>query len=211
MKDVLPPEILSSFNSLEKSEREGILNYKVFNPDTNLAEIETVLSTIAKEATSFSNPFGFLYGRILYHRGHFDEINKEYNRTKNAGLGLWYLMYLIFKGDYENYNENIENLKNELQDSILSAFIYYVEAISGFLTHKYSKYLENRENCFNFIALNTQDEEGMRGDIFKLIQIYMLEMDAMYLRSNYILSLARDKTKESLNINKALNDRIIFG
>ncbi|NPD90116.1 MAG: tetratricopeptide repeat protein [Asgard group archaeon] len=210
MKDVLPPEILSSFHSLEKSEREAILNYKAFNPNTNLAEIETVLSKIAKEETSFSNSFGFLYGRILYHRGHFDEINNLYEKTNNDGLGLWYLMYLIFKGDYEKYNENIDNLKRMLKDSILSAFIYYVEAISGFLTQKYSKYLENRENCFNFIALNTQDEKGMRGDIFKLIQIYMLEMDALYLRSNYVLSLARNKTKECLNINRALNDRIIF-
>ena len=37
----------------------------------------------------------------------------------------------------------------------------------------------------------------------------MLEMDAFYLRSTYILSMARDKTKECLNLNRALQDRIL--
>ena len=210
MKSVLPPEILSIFHSLDDSERKEILKHKSFKPETDLEEIETVLATIVKEKEIFSNLLGFLYGRILYHRGHFDSIEKEFERTRNSGIGLWNLMYLIFKGDYPSYAVQIENLKSNLKGSILSAFIYYIEAINGFLTHNYKKYLENRENCFNFIALNAIDEQGFRGDIFKLIQIYMLEMDAIYMRSNYILSLARDKTKECLNINQALNDRIVL-
>ena len=209
MNFVLPPEIVSIFSMLDEDERERIMKVSNLVPDLNLPQIEDILLIVHKEIPTNSIYLMFLLGRVLYHQSKFDLITNLYEESQSPGLGLWYSFCLIFEGRIDEYTEQIKKLRSELKGSLLFAFIFYIEAIQGFLAQDFKKYEENRENCFNFMILSYHDEKKYQGDLFKLIQMYMLEMDATYLRSNYVLSLARNKTEECLNINRALNDRII--
>ncbi len=208
MIENLPPEILSVYSLLSEEEKKYLLNNENLSQTSKLDEIEKVLVSQFDKISEISIAFSFLIGRILFHRGKHEIIDELYSKNPNAGLGLWYSVCLIYKGSFEEFNEVLETIKQELEKSILYAFIYYVQAIEAYLTQDYQIYKENRENCYNFYGFADVENMQESREIFKLIQIYMLEMDAIYLQSTYILSLARDKTKESLNINRALNDRI---
>lgn len=207
MESSLPPEIQSVFILFSEEEKEGILS-KNLDSSSNLADIETVLFELSDELETLSVSFSFLIGRVLYHRGKLDTISVLYEKLKNPGLGLWELLAKLYCGYFTEYFELVERIKSQLADTIFFAFIYYAEAIHGFLTQDYKKYNENRENCLNYYAINIKIHKFGNFDFYKLIQIYMLEMESIYLYTTNILSLARDKTKESLNIIQALNDRI---
>ena len=209
MKSVLPPEILSIFHTLSDDEKERILKSEELTVNSDLEVIENVLISICKEIEDTTDSFCFLLGRILFHRAKFNEITENYKNKKTAGMGLWYALLLLYEGKVDEYNPLILELSEKLNNSILLAFTFYVEAIQGLLSQNFSKYIENRENCYNFFLVKYPQEIVYSGDLYKLIQIYMLEMDAFYLRSTYILSLARDKTKECLDLNRALQDRML--
>ncbi len=209
MKSILPPEILSIFHTLSEDEKERILKSDKLTANADLEVIENVMLNIREEKKDTTDSFCFLLGRILFHRAKFNEIADLYKKNQTAGMGLWYALLHIYEGKVEEYNSLILELSDKLNNSILLSFIFYVEAIQGLLSQNFSKYIENRENCFNFFLVRYPQEIKYSSDLYKLIQIYMLEMDAFYLRSTYILSMARDKTKECLNLNRALNDRIL--
>ncbi len=207
MEKSLPPEIQSVFVLFSEEEKEGILSKKL-DSNANLEELETILFELVDELETLSVSFSFLIGRILYHRGKLDAISELYEKLQCPGLGLWELLAKLYCGCYAEYFETLEKIKNQLADTIFFAFIYYAEAIHGFLTQDYKKYNENRENCLNYYAINFNIHKIGNLDFYKLVQIYMLEMESIFLYTTNILSLARDKTKESLNITQALNDRI---
>ena len=210
MMDVLPPEISSIFYLLSYEEKEGIVEGKKLTPNSNLEEIEEVLLLILHKLSAPSVSFTFLLGRIFYHRGKFKLIRDYYSQIQSVGLGLWYSLCLLFEGRNDEYAELKIKLEENLKGSLFFSFIYYIESIKGYLQQDFVYYKENRENCFNFVALNAHEEKEYQGDLFRLIQMYMLELDATYLRSNYVLSLAKNKTEELLNINRAVNDRILL-
>ncbi|MCG3223657.1 MAG: hypothetical protein H7647_04265, partial [Candidatus Heimdallarchaeota archaeon] len=203
MKSILPTEILSIFHTLSDDEKERILKSDKLTANSDLEVIENVMINILEERKETTDSFCFLLGRILYHRAKFSEITDLYKKNQTAGMGLWYALLLIYEGKVEQYASLILELSDKLSHSILLSFTFYVEAIQGLLSQNFSKYIENRENCFNFFLVRYPQEIEYSSDLYKLIQIYMLEMDAFYLRSTYILSMARDKTKECLNLNRA--------
>ncbi|MFW9853178.1 MAG: hypothetical protein ACFFDS_09555, partial [Candidatus Thorarchaeota archaeon] len=207
MEKSLPPEVQSVFVLFSEEEKEGILS-KNLNSNANLEELESILFELIDELETLSVSFSFLVGRVLYHRGKLDTITELYEKLEYSGLGLWELLAKLYCGCYVEYFEILERIKNQLADTIFFAFIYYVEAIHGFLIQNYKKYNENRENCLNYYAMNLNIHKNGNLDFYKLVQIYMLEMESIFLYTTNILSLARDKTKESLNITQALNDRI---
>jgi len=204
----LPPEIVSVYSLLSEEEQKRIIELGNLSETSKLDEIETVLVSCFSKTSNPSNTCSFVIGRILYHRGKLEKIGELYKTNPNPGLGLWYLISLIYDGNFEDYKQILATVKQELENTIFYAFIYYVQAIGAYLKQDYQLYEENRENCYNFYGLTSIEKMQESRELFKLIQIYMLELDAIYLQSTYILSLARDKTKESLNINRALNDRI---
>jgi tetratricopeptide (TPR) repeat protein len=208
MIENLPPEILSVYSLLSEEEKNYLLNNDNLSQTSKLDEIEKVLVSQFDKISEISTAFSFLIGRILFHRGKHEKIDEFYSKNPNAGLGLWYSVCLIYKGSFEEFNGVLETIKQELEKSTFYAFIYYIQAIEAYLVQDYQIYEENREKCYNFYGFEDAENMQESRELFKLIQIYMLEMDAIYLQSTYILSLARDKTKESLNINRALNDRI---
>ncbi|MCE7749768.1 MAG: tetratricopeptide repeat protein [Candidatus Heimdallarchaeota archaeon] len=208
MIENLPPEILSVYLLLSEEERNYLLTNENLSQTSKLDEIEEVLVSQFSKFLEISNAFSFLIGRILFHRGKYGKVKELYSNNPNAGLGLWYSICLMYEGNSEEFTKILETIKQELEKSIFYAFIYYIQAIKAYLVQDYQIYKENRENCYNFYGFADAENMQESREIFKLIQIYMLELDAIYLQSTYILSLARDKTKESLNINRALNDRI---
>ncbi len=208
MIENLPPEILSVYSLLSEEEKNYLLNNENLSQTSKLDEIEKVLVSQFDKISEISTAFSFLVGRILFHRGKHEIMDELYSKNPNAGLGLWYSVCLIYEGNFEEFNRVLETNKQELEKSTLYAFIYYIQAIEAYLVQDYQIYEENREKCYNFYGFEDAENMQESRELFKLIQIYMLELDAIYLQSTYILSLARDKTKESLNINRALNDRI---
>ncbi len=210
MRSVLPPEIVSVFQLLSEEEQNYLIEKANLRTDSKLDEIEKVLLYYYTKNETFSNAFTFLLGRILYHRGQLNKICELYNKRKDSGLGLWCALNHIYAGEKDIFHERVKKLQDELKDTIFYAFLYYIKAIENYLVQDYQMYKENRENCYNFYALNDKIHLLSTRDTYKLIEMYMLELDSIYLQDTYILSLARDKTKESLNINKAFNDRIIL-
>jgi tetratricopeptide (TPR) repeat protein len=208
MTENLPPELVSVYSLLSEEEQQRILEIGDLTPSSNLEEIENVLVACFIRTPNPSNTCSFVIGRVLYHRGKLEKTGELYKTNPNPGLGLWYLISLIYDGQFELYNQILSTIKQELENTILYIFIYYIQAIEAFLKQDFPIYEENREKCYNFYAYAVIDGMHESRELFKLAQIYMLELDAIYLQSTYILSLARDKTKESLNINRALNDRI---
>ncbi len=208
MKTKLPPEFMSVYLLLSEEEKTLLLEKGSLQPESKLDELETLLLTLYSKLDKPSNAFTFLLGRILYHRGKLNKICELHTKKGDPGLGLWCALSHLYAGEKEIYLDKIQKLKQELENSIFYAFIYYVLAVEAYLIQDYEAYITNRENCYNFYVLSESVHSDSTRDTFKLIQIYMLELDSIYLQNTNILSLARDKTKESLNINKALNDRI---
>ncbi|TET79675.1 MAG: hypothetical protein E3J43_03180, partial [Candidatus Heimdallarchaeota archaeon] len=200
MIENLPPEIISVYSLLSEEEKNYLLNNKNLSQTSKLDEIEEVLVSQFSKFLEISIAFSFLIGRILFHRGKHEKVKELYSNNPNAGLGLWYSICLIYEGNFEEFTKILETIKQELEKSIFYAFIYYIQAIEAYLVQDYQIYKENRKNCYNFYGFADAENMQESREIFKLIQIYMLELDAIYLQSTYILSLARDKTKESLNI-----------
>ena len=208
MSSILPPEIVSVYLLLSEEEQSYLLKKSHLQINSNLAEIEQVLTSYYIKHEHVSDAFAFLLGRILYHRGKLNKICELHNAKDEAGLGLWCALNHIYAGQLNKFEDHLEQLNIKLKNSILFAFMQYILAVEAFLKQDYNSYVEHRENCYNFYALNTQVQQNSTRDTFKLIQIYMLELDSIYLQDTYILSVARNKTKESLNINSAFNDRI---
>lgn len=208
MIENLPPEIMSVYSLLSEEEKNYLLNNENLSQASKLDEIEEILVSQISKFLEISEAFSFLIGRILFHRGKHEKINELYSNNSNAGLGLWYSVCLMYEGKFEKFSKVLETIRQELKKSIFYAFTYYLQAIEAYLVQDYQIYEENREKCYNFFSFADVESMQESREIFKLIQIYMLELDAIYLQTTYILSLARDKTKESLNINRALNDRI---
>lgn len=210
MRSVLPPEIVSVFQLLSEEEKNYLIEKTNLRTESKLDEIEKVLLNYYTKNGTFSNAFTFLLGRILYHRGQLNKICELYAKRKDSGLGLWCALNHIYAGEKDTFQERVKNLQDELKDTIFYAFLYYIKAVEYYLVQDYQMYKENRENCYNFYVLNDKVHSLSTRDTYKLIQMYMLELDSIYLQDTYILSLARDKTKETLNINKAFNDRIVL-
>ncbi|MCE7742256.1 MAG: tetratricopeptide repeat protein [Candidatus Heimdallarchaeota archaeon] len=208
MKTNLPPEIISVYLLLSEEEKQYLLEKSNLQNDSKLDEIEKSLLVLYSKQEKSSNALSFLLGRILYHRGKLNKICELHTKKQDPGLGLWCALNHIFAGEKRIFKQKVDRLKVELKDTIFYAFIYYILAVESYLIQDYEYYKHNRENSYNYYAINDKVHSDSTRDTFKLIQIYMLELDSIYLQNTYILSLARDKTKESLNINKAFNDRI---
>ncbi|MHA1223728.1 MAG: tetratricopeptide repeat protein, partial [Candidatus Heimdallarchaeaceae archaeon] len=131
-----------------------------------------------------------------------------YETTKKPSLGLWATIIYVYDGSHEKFKENLNHLRKEFSNTIYLAFLYYIEALHAYLIQDFEKYKDCRENCYNFVIVHNTLNHVDFLEFYRLILQYMLEIDAYYLRSTYILSLAREKTRESLNINEILNDRI---
>ena len=208
MRTILPPEVISVYLLLNEEEKAFLVRNSSLKTESKLDEIESVLIDFYDTLKNASDAFTFLLGRILYHRGKLNKICELYSIRKDSGLGLWCALSQIYAGAIDKFKEYTDRLRIELADTIFIAFLYYIQAVESYLVQDLDNYRENRENCYNYYAMNTKVYSDSTRDTYKLIQIYMLELDSIYLQNTYILSVARDKTKESLNINKAFNDRI---
>ncbi len=201
--DILPPFMLIIFQHLNEEEKEYFRQLEWNKKLDNLEDLKELLLHVLENTVDHSHMFFFALGKIFYNLGEMGILKETYRQNKSPGMGLWCGNWLLNEGEMEEFEELTLKLEQELENSILIVFLYYIEARYFLLTQQHEKFKDRREKCYNY-QLYTKDNNFLLSEFYKFVISYMFILDSHYMRSTDVLILARDKIKQAIDMTKTI-------
>ncbi len=207
--DLLPPFKTVIFPHLNEEEKEYIRYLEWNRKVDNLEDLKDLLLNVLENTVDHSQMLFFSLGRTLYDGGEISILKDSYKKNKSPGMGIWYGNWLLNEGEMAQFEELTRNLKQELENSILILFLYNIEARYFLVTHQHEKFKEKREKCYNF-QLYTKDNNFLLTEFYKFVINYMFILDSHFLRFTEVLVVARDKTKQAVDMTQTIKDQSLY-